>query len=81
MAASGNFPRKTNSIRFVPLLHPFLHPASWDADAMVATLVTILDHEGEGHTGGMKNSEMSLGPEDIVEHLDFLPQDFDVREK
>lgn len=81
MATSGNFPWKTDSIHPVPLLHPFLPPASWNADAMVPTLVTILDHEGEGHTRGTKNSEMRLVPEDTVEHLDFLPQDFDVREK
>ena len=45
MAASGNFLQKTNGTCRLPFLHPFVQPASWKTDAMVASLVTIEDHE------------------------------------
>ena len=48
MAASGNCPQKINGACPLPLLHPILLPASWNAGGVVATLATILDHESKG---------------------------------
>lgn len=79
MAASDNFHQRTDGPCPLPLLHPFLHPASWDTDTAVATLVTFLDHEGKGHTEGMESSQTTLGPwGHCGTALDFLLQDFDV---
>ena len=64
MAASGNFLQKTNGTCRLPFLHPFVQPASWKTDAMVASLVTIEDHEAT-----QKVWRAVRVPEDTVEQL------------
>ena len=64
MAASGNFLQKTDGTCRLPFLHPFVQPASWKTDAMVASLVTVEDHEAT-----QKVWRAVRVPEDTVEQL------------
>lgn len=36
-----------------PFLHPFLHPAGWNADVMARALAAIFNKEDKGHTPGV----------------------------
>lgn len=67
MAASGNFLQKTEGACPLPFLHPFVQPASWKTDAMVASLVTIEDHEATQKV--WRAVKWPWVPEDTVEQL------------
>ena len=67
MAASGNFLQKTDGTCPLPFLHPFVQPASWKTDAMVVSLVAIVDHEATQKA--WRAVRWPWVPEDTVEQL------------
>ena len=67
MAASGNFLQKTDGTCPLPFLRPFVQPASWKTDAMVASLVAIVDHEATQKA--WRAVRWPWVPEDTVEQL------------